>query len=62
LAGKRFVSTHVAARRLGCSPSTIRRWIDEGILPAVQAGRGKQYHIRESDLDDLIDRDALAPQ
>lgn len=35
----RALSQAEAARRLGKSPRTVRRWIDEGHLPSVGPGR-----------------------
>jgi len=59
----RFVSVHAAARRLGCSPATVRRWIHEGLLDAFQPAPGKQFRIPLASLDDFVVRtaaDALA--
>jgi hypothetical protein len=35
------VSVPVAARALGCSPETLRRWIRESGCPAILGGRGR---------------------
>ena len=36
---KRFLSSEEAARLLGCSPKTVRRYCKEGDLPAEKLGR-----------------------
>jgi len=57
----RFLSVAAAARRLGCSPATVRRWIAEGLLAAFQAAPGKQHHIRRADLDALLSGSDRSP-
>ena len=37
--GKAAVRVHVAAHRFGCSPRTIRRMIQNGVLPAYRLNR-----------------------
>lgn len=45
----RIIRVHIAARLLGCSERTIRRYIQNRILPACRLGR-RAWGIRFSDL------------
>jgi excisionase family DNA binding protein len=40
-----------AARRLGCHPSTVRRYILDGKLTALQYARYGKIRIAESEID-----------
>jgi excisionase family DNA binding protein len=46
----RRVRVHIAARKLGCSPRSIRRYIQEGRLPAERIG-ARIWLLLESDVD-----------
>jgi excisionase family DNA binding protein len=48
-----YVTVDEAARLLKVAPSTIRRWIREGDLPAYRIGR-RRVALRQSDLATLI--------
>jgi len=47
-----FLSVQQAARRLGVSPVTIRRWTGTGFLPCTRTAGGHR-RIDERDIDDL---------
>ena len=47
-----FLSVQQAARRLGVSPVTIRRWTATGFLPCTRTAGGHR-RIDEHDIDDL---------
>lgn len=42
--GKQLLTTEQIAHRLAVDPSTVRRWIEKGRLPALQPGRGYRVH------------------
>lgn len=45
------------ARRMNVDEATVRRWIQAGILRAINIGRLRpEYRIRPSDLDDFISK------
>lgn len=46
-----------AARRVGCDPETVRRWIRSGRLPAGKVGT--QHVIDEAELDLALGPDSL---
>ena len=48
------LSVQFAARRLGVSPHTIRRWTSSGFLPCTRTAGGHR-RIREEDIDELAD-------
>jgi excisionase family DNA binding protein len=43
------VSINEAARRLGVSAPTVRRWLQEGLLPAEQTTEHARWRIRLTD-------------
>ena len=43
-----------AAYAAGVSEKTIRRWIDEGRLPAVVVGPTRRVHVRRAVLEDTM--------
>jgi len=47
-----MISVLGAARRIGCNPETIRRWVGSGQLASYKAGT--QYLINEADLDSML--------
>ena len=47
-----FLSVQQAARRLGVSPVTVRRWTSTGFLPCTRTAGGHR-RIDERDIDDL---------
>jgi len=47
-----LLTTEQVAHRLSVDPSTVRRWIEDGRLPAVKPGR--EWRIDPGDLDQLL--------
>ncbi|MDP8987361.1 MAG: helix-turn-helix domain-containing protein [Actinomycetota bacterium] len=47
-----WMSTQEAARRLGITPRTLYRFVDEGSLPAYKMGR--VFRLKQSDVDAFI--------
>jgi excisionase family DNA binding protein len=47
-----YLSVQLAARRLGVSPHTIRRWTDSGVLPCIRTAGGHR-RMRRDDVDEL---------
>ena len=47
-----LMSVQLAARRLGVSPHTIRRWTTSGFLPCIRTAGGHR-RIKQEDIDDL---------
>lgn len=47
-----YLSVQLAARRLGVSPDTIRRWTDSGFLPCIRTAGGHR-RMRREDVDEL---------
>ncbi len=47
-----YLSVQLAARRLGVSPHTIRRWTASGFLPCTRTAGGHR-RIRQEDIDEL---------
>jgi excisionase family DNA binding protein len=55
----RWLSTAEAARRLGITPRTLYRFIDEGQLPAYRFGR--VIRLKENEVDQFIDSCRIEP-
>ena len=54
-----WLSTAEAARRLGITPRTLYRFIDEGQLPGYKLGR--VIRLRESEVDAFIEASRVRP-
>jgi excisionase family DNA binding protein len=54
-----WLSTQDAARRLGVTPRTLYRFIDEGQLPAYRLGR--VIRLQLSEVDEFIERCRIQP-
>lgn len=54
-----WLSTAAAARRLGITPRTLYRFIDEGDVPAYRFGR--VIRLKQSDVDTYIDSCRIEP-
>lgn len=54
-----WLSTAAAARRLGITPRTLYRFIDEGDVPAYRFGR--VIRLKQSDVDAYIESCVIAP-
>ena len=47
-----YLSVQLAARRLGVSPHTIRRWTASGFLPCTRTAGGHR-RMKQEDIDEL---------
>ncbi len=54
-----WMSTADAAKRLGITPRTLYRFIDEGQLPAYRFGR--VIRLKQSEVDSFIDTCRIEP-
>lgn len=54
-----WLSTAEAAKRLGVTPRTLYRFIDEGQLPAYRFGR--VIRLKQSEVDAFIDACRIEP-
>ncbi len=54
-----WMSTQEAARRLGVTPRTLYRFVDEGSLPAYKMGR--VFRLKQSDVDAFIEQARVRP-
>ena len=54
-----WMSTQEAARRLGVTPRTLYRFVDEGSLPAYKMGR--VFRLKQSDVDAFIEQARVQP-
>ena len=54
-----WLSTAAAAERLGITPRTLYRFIDEGQVPAFKFGR--VIRLKQSDVDAYIESCRVAP-
>jgi len=55
-----YVNMRRAAKLMAVHHKTVRRWIDGGLIPAMQiGGKGTQVLIAISDLHDFIEKGAI---
>lgn len=54
-----WMSTQEAARRLGITPRTLYRFVDEGALPAYKMGR--VFRLKRSDVDAYMEASRIEP-
>ena len=57
-----LLTTEEAARRIGVKQTTVRTWLNKGLLEGTKVGGGKLWRISEEALEDFIgkkrDRDS----
>ena len=58
-AGTDWLSTAAAAKRLGITPRTLYRFIDEGKLPAYRFGR--VIRLKEGEVDTFVETCRIEP-
>ena len=58
-AGSEWLSTQAAAQRLGVTPRTLYRFIDQGELPAYRMGR--VIRLKTSEVDAYIESTRIQP-
>lgn len=54
-----WMSTQEAARRLGITPRTLYRFVDEGALAAYKMGR--VFRLKQSDVDEYMEGSRIKP-
>ncbi len=57
-----LLTVHEVARRLRVDDTTVRRWINNGILEAItlpHSGKRRGYRVKQSTLDELLKAPAL---
>ena len=54
-----WLNTKESARRLGITPRTLYRFIDDGKIPAYRLGR--VIRLKESEVADFIERSRIVP-
>jgi excisionase family DNA binding protein len=54
-----WMSTQEAARRLGITPRTLYRFVDEDLIPGYKMGR--VFRFQQRDVDAFIERSRIAP-
>lgn len=54
-----WMSTQEAARRLGVTPRTLYRFVDEGSLAAYKMGR--VFRLKQSDVDEYMEASRIKP-
>ena len=54
-----WMSTQDAARRLGITPRTLYRFVDEGAIPAYKMGR--VFRLKQSDVDAFMEASRVEP-
>lgn len=54
-----WLSTQDAAKRLGITPRTLYRFIDQGTLPAYRLGR--VIRLKQEDVDTFIEASRIEP-
>ena len=50
----RLIRPGVAAKRLGVTTETIRRWMRSGALPYTEVGPYRRKRLREADVEEQV--------
>ncbi len=51
-----MLSVREAAEMLGVHENTLRRWVDEGMLPVYRYGPRKDRRVRRTDLERFLEQ------
>ncbi len=49
-----LLTTEEAAKRIGVKQTTVRTWLNKGLLEGTKVGGGKLWRISEEALEDFI--------
>ncbi len=49
-----LLTTEEAARRIGVKQTTVRTWLNNGLLAGTKVGGGKLWRIREEALEEFL--------
>lgn len=49
-----LLTTEEAARRIGVKQTTVRTWLNKGLLEGTKVGGGKLWRISEEALEEFI--------
>lgn len=55
-----LITTTQVAERFNVDPSTVRKWVDKGLITPAMSTPGGHYRFRQSDIDALMGRGAIA--
>ena len=53
--GDALLTTSKVARMLGVHSNTVRRWVDEGLLPTYRIGVRRDRRIKKSDVEKFLE-------
>jgi len=56
--GDELLRPDIAARLIGITPDTLRRWANDGVLPTQRVRPGSHRRYRRSDVEALIARNS----
>ncbi len=51
-----MLTTEETARRIGVKQSTVRAWLNKGLLEGTKVGGGKLWRIREEALEEFLNK------
>ncbi len=49
-----LLTTEEAAKRIGVKQTTVRTWLNKGLLEGTKVGGGKLWRISEDELEEFI--------
>ena len=55
-----FITTTQVAERFHVDPSTVRKWVDKGVLKPAVSTPGGHYRFNEADVEALLNGEATA--
>ena len=49
-----LLTTEEAAKRIGVKQTTVRTWLNKGLLEGTKVGGGKLWRVREEALEEFL--------
>ena len=59
---KQLLTTEEAAKLIGVKQTTVRTWLNKGLLEGTKVGGGKLWRVREEAIEEFLSKKKTRPQ